>query len=165
MIAKHTNENPTKQCDNELSKVCKKILELDHAINRAECPKRYEIAELVCDAKNTPGKYGKNAVEKIANELSWGRSTAYAYAKIAETWSKDEYFALVKQATDSGFSLSWTHFLEVVDIEDPEVRSELLETAIARKQSTRQLRHAVQKAKEPGKDLNPNQPASEMGPR
>jgi hypothetical protein len=122
-----------------LRAACSRLRELMSRANADEVRARYEAGQLIAEVKLGRDKYGQHAVGKLAAELGQDEQTLYRYANVAERWTPAELESMLSRKTESGISLSWSHLVILANVERPKDRGEMLERALAKNLSTRQL--------------------------
>lgn len=133
----------------------KKVTELKKLLNertRADAKTLYCIARAVVEIKGDEKKYGKGSVKRLATELGYTAANLYAYAKVAEVWNQEAAFEHhLKAVSDKGFSLSFSHFVELAGVDVGEDRNALMKRALDECMSVRDVAAEVRK-------LNPPEP-------
>ncbi|MDC0743210.1 DUF1016 N-terminal domain-containing protein [Polyangium mundeleinium] len=102
---------------------------------------RYQLGELVKDAKTDEEKYGKKAVAQIAVSLGYDEKTLYRYALVAKAWSLDELNELLKQSSlKTGMPIGFSHLLEIAGIDDKRKRRKYVNQVLKEGLSVRELK-------------------------
>ena len=78
-----------------------------------EATARYEVGRLVLDVQKDPQKYGKEGVKLLSRTMSRGKDFLYDCARVARTWSKSEFDALLEREGKGGMRLSFSHLVEL----------------------------------------------------
>jgi hypothetical protein len=93
---------------------------------------RYEIGARVRKVKDDPKKYGKNAVLLLSSLLGLkGDTTLYGYARVAETWSRNQVEQLLARPTPRGVGISFSHLVALSNVKKDDYRKEMLAKAIS----------------------------------
>lgn len=91
---------------------------------------RYDLGKLVKDArKDTKKLGGESGVRLMAAALRMHRSVLYEYAKVAEVFPKKSVEKLVRPATSGAFALTFYHLIELAQVDDEELRQQLMTEA------------------------------------
>lgn len=104
---------------------------------------RYEIGEKVqaFREQNATEKYAKRLVKKLAEAAGVNAMTLYMYADVARTWTRDEFRERAGRGSTHG--LTFSHFVELSRVQDGNVRASLLETAIEKRLSVREVKAQI----------------------
>jgi hypothetical protein len=87
------------------------------------------------------GKYGKEAMAKLAKALGWSSSTVYGHANVAKTWpDKNEFAALATRLNKFKKPLGWALIALLATVADVDRREKLTADALAHGWSVRDLR-------------------------
>jgi hypothetical protein len=110
-------------------------------ITPRDSTERYRIGLAVRALEEDPRKYGQAAVARTARALGVGEGTLYEYALVARAWSERAFQDLAaRKGGRTGLPLSFSHFIELAAIEDTEARNAVVEEALARGWTVRELR-------------------------
>ncbi|WP_394822128.1 hypothetical protein [Pendulispora albinea] len=104
---------------------------------------RYRIGRLIKDVKGSEQRYGARAVKNLAAALGRDEATLYRFALVAEAWTEEDLDVLLARKTPHGEPLSFSHLVELAQIQDKNRRSEMLEFALSYGASVRELIDAI----------------------
>ena len=90
-------------------------------------------------------KYGEGAIEKLAIALDIDRGLIYKAMTFAGQFSRDEVKALTDRRTSGGSYITWSHFSQLVVLEDKGVRDQLVEVIFEKDLSVRDLQEELKK--------------------
>lgn len=102
----------------------------------------YKVGAKVRDLDKT---YGRNTIDKLAQELDLDGSTLRKYARVAETWTEDEFTKLATQKKNKGGSLGVWELHELTRVIDAGSRERLRVQALEESWSVRDLKKEVTK--------------------
>jgi hypothetical protein len=132
------NKNPA------LEKIYTRLLEIVSEANLEEADRRYSIGRLVAQVRQETDKYRKGSVEKLATLLGFDTSTLHDYANVADTWqNKTEFNALLRQESERGFGLRFSHLVVLARVADEKHRKKLIALALEMSLTVRQLENYV----------------------
>ena len=132
----------------ELDQVIDELVRLKSKADRREIGDLYEIACKCRDIKKGgSNKYGKGAGKKAADRLGMTIGWFNQIAIVPDVWkTKTEIEELAARVNSRGLPLSWTPLVRLAHVEDPELRSQLLEAALSESLSVRALRARIAEA-------------------
>lgn len=93
----------------------------------------YEVGRLVLEVKKDENKYGKEGVKLLSRELRRRKDFFYDCARVAETWSKPAFDALISREGKGGKRLSFSHLVELSEKAEGDLEaviSEVLEKGL-----------------------------------
>lgn len=123
--------------------VCDRLRELLSKVATDEVQTRHRVGQLLAALKRAPGKYGSNAVARLAVELGCDAATLYRHASVAERWSFESMQSLAAKKNAKGMPLSWSHWVELARVDSDDERDMLLRRALAESLSVRKLAEAI----------------------
>jgi hypothetical protein len=100
--------------------------------------RRYKIA-VECNEIRTDGRYGENAVSRVAQHLGWSERKVGHYADVAATYNKNKFQELVSKTDKYGKPLSWWHYVELSQEPNGSRRRSLLSKTLRNGWSVREL--------------------------
>jgi len=144
----------------DLDAECDRIEKLIVAAEKQDVLARYEIAigcEKIRKGDGKGRKYGEGAVEALAKSIGWRTDKVYRYAAVARTWPNRKGLEdLLALGSDYGTSLTWSHILLLVRVDDGKEQMKLADETLKNGWSVRELKAAVKK--------KPAQPAGNSPP-
>lgn len=131
-----------------LRAVCEQIRALLSKADLGEVEARYNAGRLLLGVRRAPGTYGSHAVAQLAAELGRDTATLYRYALVPERWSPAQMAVLIARRTSKNNPLSWSHWVELAQIESDTLRASLLERTLHQSLSVRELTKIIQQQSE-----------------
>jgi hypothetical protein len=104
--------------------------------------RRHKIGVAVVELKNED-MYGYHAVERLADDLGYDKSTLYEYADVAEAWPAKAFSEVCGRKTTKGMPITFSHLVELTDVDNPKRRAKLLDEVFAKSLSVRALREKI----------------------
>jgi hypothetical protein len=117
---------------------CDRIRPLMNENSVSDATAKYLIGTEVAGVMNDSEKYGKASVPRIARELGCTQVLLYTYAKVAETWTTEEFTTLTETKNTKGMSLTFTHFIAISKLDTKEARAALIADVLENSLTTRQ---------------------------
>lgn len=112
---------------------------------------RYKVGLIVLRVKNKPNKYGKSAVIQLEAALGIDAKSLYRLASVAEIFPKESFLnKILARKNPHGLPLTWSHLVEVSNIEDPKKRERAIDKALSMGMSARQLKGWIKGAHRAG---------------
>jgi hypothetical protein len=140
-----------------LRSICERVRSLLASATASDVHTRYRAGRLLLKVKGAPGTYGAGAVASLARELGRDAATLYRYALVPERWSPHEMKVLVARRTPVGEPLSWSHWVELAQVESTPLRNSLTELALCEglpvRELVRRIEHAGESASPEGARL------------
>ena len=119
---------------------CDEIRDCFRSFNSVDVEKRLEIGGIAKEVKeNAENRYGNRAIEKTADFLKCHPSFLYETAKVAEIWDSESAMQLIQRGQDNEVIVSWSHFKFLSEVENAELRNQLIEAMIEDQLSVRGL--------------------------
>jgi hypothetical protein len=100
---------------------------------------RWRAASEMRAVRDGEGRYGAQAIPRLARALGRDEATLYKYIAVAECWTEAAFDALLAKTTVHGVPLSFSHFVELAAIDSVARRSALFERALAEGLGVREL--------------------------
>lgn len=122
-----------------LKKRCAEIQACFARAAKDDVEARHAIGRLLVDTRTNQHMYGRHAVLDLSVALRRPVSTLYRYAAVAERWSADEMRALLERLDASGAPLSWSHWVELAQVQSSAELERLMAHALVERLSVRQL--------------------------
>lgn len=122
-----------------LRPVYESIRELLAGATRDEARSRHRIGVHIVEVKRAPDKYRAHAVERLAHALGTNVHTLYRCASVAECWSAEQLDEVLRRTTTKGQPLSWSHFVVLAGVTSPKRRAELVDYALRKRLTVREL--------------------------
>lgn len=109
---------------------------------------RYNIGTRVARLKEATAeeKYGTDAVQKLAASLGVSTSSLYSMASVTETWTKEQFQALITRKNNTNKLVTFTHLSVIMLANTSASQEEALETFYKESLSVRDLQALVQEA-------------------
>ncbi len=109
----------------------------------SELTRRHKIGVGVLELKNED-KYGTGAVERLADDLGYHKSTLYEYADVAEMWPSGAFEKLCVRKTTKGMPITFSHLVELTGVKNAKRRASLLEQVFTKSLSVRGLQEKIE---------------------
>jgi hypothetical protein len=109
---------------------------------QADVPARYKLALIASQLKDEE-EFGKDALDRMDEELGLGTSTLYRYAKVPEAWAAEAFKPASERLNSKGLPLTWSHWELLATVTDKDKREALLDTALTESLNVRDLASAV----------------------
>ncbi len=91
---------------------------------------RYKVACAIREVRDA-GTYGAGAMKKLVEVLGKSESWVNDYATLAATWpDADKFAVLAAKKNKKGIPLTWSHFIELMRVEDKDRRQTLMEQSL-----------------------------------
>jgi hypothetical protein len=119
--------------------VYESIRELLAGAARDEARSRHRVGVHIVEVKRAADKYGTRAVERLARALGTNVHTLYRCASVAECWSAEQLDDMLRRTTTKGQPLSWSHFVVVAGVTPARQRGELIDLALRKRLTVREL--------------------------
>jgi len=124
----------------------RELKELCASAERKQVSVQYPIALACLDiVQGENNQYGHYAVHYAAEQLRISDVWFRKVAKVAEAWTQEQIEVLAARENSRRWPLSWTHFVELADVEDDGIRSRLTEEALDKSWSVRTLTKHIKK--------------------
>ena len=107
----------------------------------------WEIGALVRDASQDADKYGKAAVEQLADYFDVAPRTLYAWRDVVAIWSRQEIQQLSAQQLSNGARLTWSHLVYIASAASPKDRERILKAAYTDSLSANDVQREVASTK------------------
>jgi hypothetical protein len=113
---------------------------------QADVPARYKVALIASQLKDEE-EFGKDALDRMDEELGLGTSTLYMYAKVPEAWAADTFKVASERLNSKGLPLSWSHWKLLASVKDKDKREALLDKTLTESLNVLDLDLAVKGAR------------------
>ena len=155
----YDNEARVLEMSEEHQNVYKDIRDLLDGQQRDKASVWYEVGRKVFKI-TAASEHGNKAVAKIAKALGRDKTLLYEAGRVAETWTQRQFEELLARRDKvCGNRLSWSHFVELVRVDDSRSRGLLIKKVLNEGLSVRELKRQIAgpKPEEDGeKDENTN---------
>lgn len=129
----------------ELRKEFEKIAEETQKQSHSNVMFYHKLGQRAQKIHDDKQKYGEAAIEKLAIALDIDRGLIYKAMTFAGQFSRDELKALMDRRTSGGNYITWSHFSQLVVLEDKRIRDQLVEVIFEEDLSVRDLQEELKK--------------------
>src|SRR5262249_13231345 len=128
----------------KLDDLVKKLVDLVCVTTRRRATAQYEIGARFEVVRTNPSKFGFDRVENaqayISKQTQLGKTSLNDAAKVATTWSREEFGEWLDKVNKRGKALTFGHFAAVANAFGAEDKNAALEKALRENLSIRKLR-------------------------
>lgn len=130
------NEIRKELIDNEIYKRVK-----DYSKNRYELERYYNVGKLLVEAQGgeTRAKYGDGLIREYARRLTLELGKGYTFTAL----TRMKKFYLISQKVATVSQLSWSHYVEILKLNDINIIDYYINISIKQNLSVRELRNKI----------------------